>query len=251
MVNRCGRLTGDSVPRAAIPGKVRKGGPFVSEQRYTFGASLTTVMSFFDRLRTGEAHFVLSTVGGSMESVFPLDPDEPTPAEDAETTRRRFVCRWQESFSTFRGFTLEVRMPQPNGEVWQAWLARIDLTTEREGSCTAILSACEAPLWLGNGQPVPKCVALTGWQIRFITWREMVTIWESGQGAPVGPSEPAKPPPGAGLDAWFDWYHAMKGAGYHCTLGDVARETGYSEGHIKHEHRSYKLRRGRLPQKTH
>lgn len=73
----------------------------------------------------------------------------------------------------------------------------------------------------------------------------------AAQATAVRPSEPAKPPPGAGLDAWFDWYHAMKGAGYHCTLGDVARETGYSEGHIKHEHRSYKLRRGRLPQKTH
>lgn len=65
------------------------------------------------------------------------------------------------------------------------------------------------------------------------------------------PPRPAKPPPGAGLDAWFDWYHAMKGAGYHCTLGDVARETGYSEGHIKHEHRSYKLRCGRPLQRTH
>ncbi len=73
----------------------------------------------------------------------------------------------------------------------------------------------------------------------------------AAQATAVRPSEPAKPSPRAGLDAWFDWYHAMKGAGYHCTLGDVARETGYSEGHIRHEHRSYKLRRGRLPQKTH
>jgi hypothetical protein len=75
---------------------------------------------------------------------------------------------------------------------------------------------------------------------------------EGTAGAPtVRPPRPAKPPPGAGLDAWFDWYHAMKGAGLKCTLKDLAQDTGYSEGHIKHEHRSYKLRCGRPLQRTH
>lgn len=50
------------------------------------------------------------------------------------------------------------------------------------------------------------------------------------------PEPPPKPAKGKGLDAWFKWYHDMRNDGLRCTLKDVAKETGYTEGYLKQEH---------------
>ncbi len=56
--------------------------------------------------------------------------------------------------------------------------------------------------------------------------------------------EPPKPPEprkngGTFNNAWFDWYHAMKDAGYNCTLQDVAEKSRYDHGYVKQLHAAY------------
>lgn len=58
--------------------------------------------------------------------------------------------------------------------------------------------------------------------------------------------EPPKPPEpkkqGGKISLWLDWYHAMLGNGYKCTLEDVARKSGYSLGYIKQRHMVYQAK---------
>lgn len=60
-----------------------------------------------------------------------------------------------------------------------------------------------------------------------------------GLARPSPPPKPNKLDDGGTLDDWFDWYHDMKGAGFRCTLRDIAKETGYSYGHVKNKHMNY------------
>jgi len=45
-----------------------------------------------------------------------------------------------------------------------------------------------------------------------------------------------EPAHGAPVQAWLDWYHAQKNAGYKVTLKDVAHKSGYSHGYVRQLH---------------
>jgi hypothetical protein len=58
------------------------------------------------------------------------------------------------------------------------------------------------------------------------------------------PRKPDKPKAGGELEAWFDWYHAMKDQGFHCTLEDIATDTNRSYGSVRQLHAAYAIERG-------
>jgi hypothetical protein len=58
------------------------------------------------------------------------------------------------------------------------------------------------------------------------------------------PEKPPKPERRSNINAWFDWYHRMRAAGFRCALSEIAKETHLSLGHIKHRHANYNKERG-------
>lgn len=61
---------------------------------------------------------------------------------------------------------------------------------------------------------------------------------ETGQAGGNGgqPVRPDPPPRNASLRKYFEWYHQCLDTGFKITLKDIAKNTGYSESHIKREH---------------
>jgi hypothetical protein len=57
---------------------------------------------------------------------------------------------------------------------------------------------------------------------------------------PPDPPAPEEPQAGGDKDTWFDYYYAMKKAGYKITIGDLARKTGWSENSLNSYHVRYK-----------
>ncbi len=50
---------------------------------------------------------------------------------------------------------------------------------------------------------------------------------------PIPPEPPRKGKPGADLDEWLKWYHAMMKNGFKCTLREVALKSGWSYGYVR------------------
>jgi hypothetical protein len=50
---------------------------------------------------------------------------------------------------------------------------------------------------------------------------------------PIPPEPPRKRKPGADLDEWLKWYHAMMKNGFICTLREVALKSGWSYGYVR------------------
>ena len=57
------------------------------------------------------------------------------------------------------------------------------------------------------------------------------------------PEEPPKPEHRSNINAWFDWYHGMLEAGFHCTLAEIAEETHHNPAYIRQMHANYKRER--------
>ncbi len=76
-----------------------------------------------------------------------------------------------------------------------------------------------------------------------LTWNKLKNAWERKgwlidpiapiQPPVVKPEKPAMPERGSHPDLWFDWLHNMRASGFKCSLKELARETGYSYGHIR------------------
>jgi hypothetical protein len=61
---------------------------------------------------------------------------------------------------------------------------------------------------------------------------------------PIISNDPKKPAKNAGFDAWFDFYHLCKRERRKYTLPELAKDMGYSLGHVKTMHALYKSERG-------
>jgi len=57
------------------------------------------------------------------------------------------------------------------------------------------------------------------------------------------PEKPPKLESGSDINTWFDWYHGMHEAGFHCTLAEIAEEIGYSPRYIRRLHANYEKER--------
>ena len=57
------------------------------------------------------------------------------------------------------------------------------------------------------------------------------------------PEEPPKPEHRSNINAWFDWYHGMLEAGFHCTLAEIAEETHHNPAYIRRLHANYEKER--------
>ncbi len=69
------------------------------------------------------------------------------------------------------------------------------------------------------------------------------SVAKAGQARPDEPPLPPQPrSKGGKIQLWLDWYHAMKEAGYKCTLPVVAEKSGYSPGYVKQLHQKYQSR---------
>ncbi len=54
--------------------------------------------------------------------------------------------------------------------------------------------------------------------------------------APTPPVRPCAPPKDAGVQAWLDYYHKLKEAGFKTSFTKLAEESSYSAGHLKNVH---------------
>ena len=219
-------------------------------QEFTFNADFQAVQGFLHKCSSRKYWLLWSIVDGHQHTLWPygfFEPDKtPDFPSETEDTKRRPVfyvlipsphdasCL---SCMAFRATVLNV----PGYAQLETDLALITLNQKKAGECVATLLVEANPIWFHTGKPVEDTIKLDFQSFLAKFWKAMLGKWQDGGKVtiPPKPEPPAKPEKGASLDAWFDYYHAMKNIGYQYTLRDVAKEVGYSYGYIRQQHANY------------
>lgn len=117
-----------------------------------------------------------------------------------------------------------------------------------ENALAVMPNSTESPIIFGIVPAEDETIVFVECQPRFEVhlaklWGEMLAEFSDVPKLTKGNNplaRPEAPPNDASLDKHFEWYHQCRKTGFRVTLGAIAKNTGYSESHVKRSHSEWK-----------